>query len=266
MEGSALTSASGIIDALPLWALGLITVAIVLLSVEVGWRLGNHNRQRAEKEKDAPIGAVVGAAIGLLAFLLAFTFGMAASRFDSRKSVVLQEANAIGTTYLRADLLPEPQRSAVRSLLRDYAALRVEGAVTIMSPEGMAKSAALHEQLWAVATAVDKKTDPVMVGLFIQSLNETIDLDAVRVTAIRNQIPAIIWYSLYFLIILTMATMGYQFGLSGLHSWAVTILLALVFAAVITLIADLDRPQQGLLQVSQQPLLDLLGKINPPSP
>jgi hypothetical protein len=191
---------------------------------------------------------------------------MAATRFDTRRSAVLQEANAIGTTYLRADLLPEPQRDEVRSLLREYAALRVEGAVMIMSPEGMAKSAALHDRLWAAAATVDKKTDPVMVGLFIQSLNETIDLDAVRVTAIRSQVPDVIWYSLYLMIILTMAAMGYQFGLSGMHSWVVTILLALIFAAVILLIADLDRPQRGLLQVSQQALLDVLNKIGTPSP
>lgn len=259
-------SASGIIAVLPLWALGIITVVIVLLSVELGWRLGHYNRQRAEKEKEAPIGAVVGAALGLLAFLLAFTFGMAATRYDTRKSVVLQEANAIGTTYLRGDLLPEPQLGEVRSLLREYAALRVGGASAIMSPEGMARSAALHDQLWAAAATVDKKTDPVMVGLFIQSLNETIDLDAVRMAALRNQVPDIIWYSLYLLIILTMATMGYQFGLSGIHSWAVTILLAFVFAVVILLIADLDRPQQGLLQVSQQPLIDLINKVGPLAP
>ena len=266
MEETTFTSASGIINALPLWALGLITVAIVLLSVEVGWRLGNRNRQRAEKEKDAPIGAVVGAALGLLAFLLAFTFGMAATRYDTRRSVVLQESNAIGTTYLRADLLPEPRRTEVRSLLHEYAALRVGGAAAIMSPEGMAQTSALHDRLWAIAATVDRKIDPVMVGLFIQSLNETIDLDAVRVAALRNQVPDIIWYSLYLLIILTMATMGYQFGLSGIHSWAVTILLALVFAVVILLIADLDRPQQGLLQVSQQALIDLLSKIGNASP
>ena len=92
--------ATGFVDMLPLWALYLVTVAIVLLSVEVGWRLGRLRRRRAEGEKDAPIGAVVGAALGLLAFLLAFTFGMSASRYDTRKQMVLQESNAIGTTYL----------------------------------------------------------------------------------------------------------------------------------------------------------------------
>ena len=115
----------GIFEALPLWALYIITAAIVLLSAEAGWRLGNYRRQLPQHEKDAPVGAVVGATLGLLAFLLAFTFGMAASRYDTRKQLVLQEANAIGTTYLRAEMLPEPQRSEIRNLLREYAAQRV---------------------------------------------------------------------------------------------------------------------------------------------
>ena len=116
---------SGVVDRLPLWVLFIGTVAIILLSVEGGWRLGNTRRQRAEHEKDAPIDAIVGAMLGLLAFLLAFTFGMSASRFDARRQLVLQEANAIGTAYLRADMLPEPQRSEIRNQLREYATLRV---------------------------------------------------------------------------------------------------------------------------------------------
>ena len=134
---------------LPLWALYLVTVAIVLLSVEVGWRLGRLRRRRAEGEKDAPIGAVVGAALGLLAFLLAFTFGMSASRYDTRKQMVLQESNAIGTTYLRAEMLPEPQRSEVRNLLREYAALRVQGVTALMTSEAMAQSGVIQDRLWA---------------------------------------------------------------------------------------------------------------------
>jgi hypothetical protein len=259
--------ASGIMDSLPLWALYLITAATVLLSTEAGWRLGNYRRQRPEHEKDAPVGTIVGATIGLLAFLLAFTFGMAASRYDTRKGFVLQEANAIGTTYLRADLLPEPQRSDARDLLREYAGLRVGGLTAIMTPENMARSSAVQDRLWAAAVAAGAQNpNSIVIGLFIQSLNEMIDTDAARVTAGRNRIPDAIWLALYFVTILSMAAMGYQFGLTGEHSWPVSILLALVFTAVLLLIADLDRPQQGLLQVSQQAMIDLIVKIGVPAP
>ena len=259
--------ASGIVDALPFWALYVITAAIVLLSAEAGWWLGNRRRQRAEHEKEAPVGAVVGSMLGLLAFLLAFTFGMAATRFDNRKQLVLQEANAIGTTYLRADMLPEPQRSDIRNLLRQYAALRVGGVTSLMTPEVMAKSGALHDRLWTDAVAAaEKNPGSIIGGLFVQSLNDMIDLDETRVTAGRNRIPDTIWMVLYIVTILSMAAMGYQFGLTGQRSWPVIILLVLVFTAVILLIADLDRPQAGLLKVSQQAMIDLINKIGPPAP
>jgi protein-S-isoprenylcysteine O-methyltransferase Ste14 len=258
---------SGVVNGLRFGMLFIGTVAIVLLSAEAGWRLGNYRRQRPQHEKDAPVGAVVAAMLGLLAFLLAFTFGMAASRYDTRKQLVLQEANAIGTTYLRAEMLPEPQRSEIRNLLRAYAALRVGGVTSLMTPEVMAQSGALHDRLWAQAVAVGGQSpNSIVVGLFVQSLNEMIDLDETRVTAGRNQIPDSIWLALYVVTILTMMAMGYQFGLTGEHSWPVTILLVLVFTAVLLLIADLDRPQAGWLKVSQQAMIDLINKIGAPAP
>ena len=91
---------------------------VVLLSVECGYRLGKFRRSRTELEKDAPVGTIVGATLGLLAFILAFTFGLAAARFDTRRQVLLDEANAIGTTYLRAGMLPE-RGEKIRNLLQE---------------------------------------------------------------------------------------------------------------------------------------------------
>ena len=98
---------NGILDALPLFGLFIFILLVVLLSVECGYRLGKYRRSRSEQEKEAPVGTMVGATLGLLAFILAFTFGLAAARFDARRQVLLDEANAIGTTYLRAGILPE---------------------------------------------------------------------------------------------------------------------------------------------------------------
>jgi len=244
-----------------------ITAAIVLLSSEAGWRLGDYKRRRPQHEREAPVGAVVGAMLGLLAFLLAFTFGMAASRYDTRKQLVLQEANAIGTAYLRAEILPEPERSESRNLLREYAALRMKGVTSLMTPEVMAQSGALHDRLWAQAVAVaEKDVDPQLRALFVQSINEVIDLDETRLTAGRNRIPDIIWLSLYSVTILTMAALGYEFGLKAERSWPVTLLLTLALMAVLGLIADLDRPQAGFLRASQQALIDLVDKIGAPRP
>ena len=131
-------------------------LAVPMTLIEAGWWLGNWRRQRSKEEKDAPIGSAVGATLGLLAFLLAFTFGMAASRFDNRKQIVLQEANAIGTTYLRVDFLPDRRAREARNLLREYTALRAGVKASIMSPEGMARPSAIHDQLWAIANTAPR--------------------------------------------------------------------------------------------------------------
>src|SRR5271165_4059660 len=104
---------AGPLDVLPIWGVFLATVAVVLLAVEGGFRLGQYRRRRSEQEDRPPVGEMVAATLALLAFMLAFTFGLAASRFDVRRGLVIDEANAIGTTYLRAGLLPEPYRGEV---------------------------------------------------------------------------------------------------------------------------------------------------------
>jgi len=105
------------LDAFPLGALFLTILVLVLAAIEGGYRLGRYRHSQSDREKEAPVGAMVGATLGLLAFMLAFTFGMAASRFDTRRQLVLDEANAIGTTYLRTAMLPEG-RDEIRALLR----------------------------------------------------------------------------------------------------------------------------------------------------
>src|SRR5215467_16260418 len=119
MSGAVVMQSNGPIDALPLWGIFIVILLLVLLSVEGGYRLGKYRRSRHEQEKEAPLGTMVGATLGLLAFILAFTFGLAANRFDTRRQLLLDEANAIGTTYLRAGMLPD-RRDAMRALLRDY--------------------------------------------------------------------------------------------------------------------------------------------------
>ena len=170
------------LDVVPLWGLFLAMCVLTWLALEGGYRLGRWRHDATSDEKDAPVGAMVAAVLGLLAFMLAFTFSMAASRFESRRQAVLEEANAIGTTYLRARLLPEPQRGEVAKLLREYVDVRVRGIREGKIAEAVARSEELHEQLWSQATAAaEKNPGSIMTGLFIQSLNDVIDLHAKRV-------------------------------------------------------------------------------------
>jgi hypothetical protein len=256
---------NGPLDALPLWGLFLVILLVVLLSVECGYRLGKFRRSRSEQEKEAPVGTMVGATLGLLAFILAFTFGLAAARFDTRRQVLLDEANAIGTTYLRAGILPE-QREEIRALLRDYVGTRLEAIRSGNIAEGIRQSENIQHQVWAQAVAVgEKNPNSIVVGLFIQSLNEVIDLHAKRVQAgLRSRIPGPIWVGLFAVAALSLATMGYHAGLVGTRRSLAVLAVAFTFSVVIELIADLDRPQEGVLRVSQRALLDVQRSMNVP--
>jgi len=248
-----------VLDALPLWALFLLTVAVVVVAVELGYRLGKYRRSTAEDEKEAPVGAIVAATLGLLAFMLAFTFSLAATRYDARRTVLLDEANAIGTTFLRAEMLPEPHGVECRELLRDYVDVRLQAVEPGQLEQSLAESGELQRALWNQATqAAAKDTHSIVTGLFLQSLNEVIDLHSKRVLlALRNRIPEIVWLALYFITFLAMGALGYQEGLSRSRRSLVVMSLLLTFSAVILLIADLDRPAEGLIRVSQRTMLDL---------
>lgn len=260
---------SGLFDRLSLGALFLATVVVVYLAVEGGYRLAKWRRQtRAETEKDAPVGAMAAATLGLVAFMLAFTFGLAASRFELRRQTILDEANAIGTTYLRAAMLPEPERSESRRLLREYVDVRLAGVTPEKVDEAAAESTRLHSRLWAQAVAAAEK-DPrsIPTGLFIQSLNEVIDLHAKRVmVGLRNRIPVVIWLALYSMAILAMMALGYHEGLSSPRRSPAVLALVLTFSAVMLLIADLDRAHAGYLRVSQQALIDLRNTFEGKTP
>jgi hypothetical protein len=245
-------------DYLPLWLIFLVTLLLIILAIEAGFRLGRYRREHAAEEKDAPVGAIVGAILGLLAFMLAFTFGMAASRFEDNRMLILDEANAIGTTYLRASLLPQSQRTEVRDLLRNYVDVRLNRPPEERIEQAIARSEAIQNRLWAQAVAAVGKDNSPAVALFIQSLNETIDLQAKRVTAgWRSRIPSEIWGALGLVAVASMAAVGYYTGLTSTRrslSWPA---LALAFSAVMLLIADLERPAAGAVQVSRQALIDI---------
>lgn len=252
------------LEQIPLWGMFLLTIAIVLLSIWAGTSLGQRRRRKPDHEAEASLGAIITATLGLLAFMLAFTFGIAAERFQARRQLLLNETNAIGTTYLRADLLSEPYRSQIRKLLLEYVTLRVNLAKErpqqqVLNLNAMVgRSESLQNQMWSAVAALTKDgRGTVIDALFINSLNEMIDLQTSRLTVLSYRIPITIWYILYFMTVLSMGTVGYQVGLSGKSVLKASIVLALTFSAVIFLVADLDRAAEGYLRVSQQPMFDL---------
>lgn len=256
------------LDVIPLWALVLLASILAITALEAGYRFGRWRHVRTAEEKEAPVGAMVGAVLGLLAFMLAFTFSLAATRFEARRQVLLEEANAVGTAYLRTSLLPQPQNKEAAALLREYVDVRIRGVQEGKIAEAINRSEELQKLLWRQATAAAQKNPgSIMTSLFIQSLNEVIDIHSKRVlVGARSRIPLAIWGGLFVLATIAMTSMGYQAGLSATRRSPAMLLLVLAFAGVFFLIAELDRAHEGLLKVNQQVMIDVQKTMQPPAP
>jgi hypothetical protein len=214
------------------------------------------------------VGEMVGASLGLLALLLAFTFGWrrAASRTGGRYSWM--RSTQSGRPYLRAALLPETDRTETRELLREYVDVRLESIRSGKIKEAIRRSEGLQAALWGKAVSLGQKSPAsIVVGLFIQSSNELIDLQTKRVAAgLHSRIPNVIWLVLYTIMILAMAEMGYHSGLAGKRRPLAIPAVALAFAAVMLLIADLDRPGEGLIRINQEAMSDLRKMMDVSNP
>jgi hypothetical protein len=239
------------LDSLPLWLLLTLTCAGSFAALEAGYRYGTR-RHNHTPEKKSPVGVIVGAILALFAFLLAFTFSSAGTRYESRRQAVLEEANAIGTTYLRAQMLHEPQRSASMKLLREYVDLRVEGVREAKVAETIRRSEAIQAALWTEARKEAEAHPTPITATYVNALNQMIDIHSVRVqVGITNRVPSTIWFGLYMLSFLGMLSVGYQTGLAGTRRSPAMAVLVIAFASVMFLIADLDRPNAGFITVSQ---------------
>jgi hypothetical protein len=254
-----------ILDSIPIWLLVVIITGLFSIAVELGFRVGKFKHDRLEDVQNQQVSTILGASLGLLAFFLAFTFNMAGSRYDDRKKLVLEEVNAIETTYLRAQLLPEPYRTEIKDLLRKYINVRAQLQTANWETvrKVISESEELQDQLWSkVVTLAENSNYSVITPLFVGSLNDVFDLHSKRINAgLRNRIPISIFLSLYFAAFLAMALMGYQAGLNGKRAPIASFALVLTFAIVMTLITDLERPRQNISGVSQQAMVDLKNKV-----
>ncbi len=243
------------------WQMLLVVTVTFVVAAEIGFRIGLRLHRENDQPRKAQIGGVQGAILGLLALLLGFTFAMAVGRYESRRQLVLDEANAIGTTYLRAALLPEAHQADVEALLRQYVDARLDfydaGADRGQQDAAEKTTAELQRELWAHAVAAGKDAPTPLATTFITALNETIDLDAARVNALRTHVPVAVWLLVLIVAAVGCYACGYAAGASGARSTFANLILPLLIAVVITLIGDLDRARGGLIDIKQQPLIDL---------
>lgn len=252
------------LDVVPLWALFALTILIVFAASELGLYLGRR-RALTKTEKASTIGSVTGATLGLLAFMLAFTFGVATNRYDNRRTLFQEEVNAIGTAYLRTELLSPPQGEKCRQLLRRYVDVRIDIPNSVEGiNSAIDESEAIQTELWQEAmSAAHEHPDSPMTALYVSALNDVIDIHSNRVTAaIRAQIPGTIWLALYAVSIFSMASVGYYVGLSGGNRSIATLAMIFSFVIIMMLIIDLDRPREGLLRINEAAMIDLRDSIN----
>lgn len=240
----------------------------MLLSIEIGFRIrGGRRKQAIAAEAITQANAVLASMLGLLALLLAFTFSAALQRYDDRSKAVVAEANAIGTTYLRARLLPREMHDEVQALIRQYLDLRIqEGRADFADAaqrEELLRQAALMEaQLWSQAVrAAELDGGPVTSGLFIQSLNELIDASGTRRAENSHHVPEIVLFLMFATVVITTATLGFASGIAGHRVTLAAFVLIVLIALVVYLIIDLDRPRRGSIQVSQGSMLTLQKTI-----
>ncbi|MGY1643717.1 hypothetical protein ACI782_21640 [Geodermatophilus sp. SYSU D00703] len=247
--------------------LGLLMIGTTLAGLFIGQRMG-HSSDRFRE----PLGVLQGALIGFMGLLLAFGLSLALGRYESRRADTVDEANAIGTTYLRAQTLPEPVRTETLDLLRRYT--RTSIAIADSVPGSPAQQAALaaserdQRRLWSLAgEALDREPLASAPRLYVESLNETFDAQATRVYALTNRVPTAV-------LVVEVVGAAVALGALALHlalhlstirrGLATTVVAALLVTVLLVVTFDLDRPARGLIRVPATPLTDVHASMSAP--
>jgi hypothetical protein len=245
-----------------------ILLAIVLAAIEIGFRFGRRSQGVAvDDDSKTHINATQSSTLGILALLLAFTFSLSLQRFDTRSDAMVDEANAIGTAYLRAQLLPAPLRDETRALLRDYVDVRVKaGSVSVTQDDEwaslMARAGALQNALWDSARrAAEANPSPVPAGMFVQATNDLIDSFGRRDAALHRHVPEVVLFLLLGTFLITGAIVGFSGGVVGRRPPLVSFAMVVLIVVLVFVILDLDRPRRGLIVVSEKNLIDLQASM-----
>lgn len=242
-------------------ALGL--VAGVFTAHEIGVWLGSLSRS-ADESFDRQVALIRGSTAAVVAFLVGFAFSGAASRFIDRADIIVKEANALGTAYLRADTLAEPQRRELKAALREYTADRVK----LLSREGrdqietlIAKVGGLHERMWKSAIKGTQDNAPLM-AVVLPSLNDVIDLHSIHLAMARRHLPIPIMTLLLATAAISVGLIGFGNGRIGRRFSAIDSVYGAVLAVALWMTVDLDYPGIGMIRVSNLSVVETLAAMN----
>jgi len=245
----------------------LLLFVLMVLVVEFGFRLAQRKNANAAQADHEQIVTAGDALRLLLSLLLGFTLAMALPRYDLRRQAVVDEANSIGTTYLRAQFLTEPARTRFIQTMKEYVDVRIHySEVELQSPEFtdlVQRSGQLQQQPWQQAVAGGQKSPTVLNSILDASLNETIDLSEKRLSAVENRIPSSVWLLLLIISVLASFATGYS---APTRVWLALLSTPLMIAIVMGLIADMDSPRNGLIRTDLSSLrrVQQMIKSSPP--
>jgi hypothetical protein len=242
------------------------TLVLLWLGLMVGSWIQQRCKAIIEGEKDL-LRTVQGALLTLFGLLLGFMFSMAVGRYEQRSQLIVEEANAIGTTWLRAATLQEPARLEQQQLLREYVPLRVEflnaGSDRERMQASLSQAEALQQRLWGSASRYAGDHRDSITGLYLSALNESIDLSESRTAAFENRIPIMAWAMLVFIGFAATLAVGIT---AASRSQTLRLMLPLVFALALLLTFDLDSPRYGLIHTQQTSMLRVAKQVAGPLP
>ena len=247
--------------------LATLVIGAALVATGIGYLAGRSLRRRTD-DLHEPVGVVQTALLGFVGLILAFGLALAVGRYETRRASVVEEANAIGTTYLRAQTLAEPMRRRSLELLTAYTdtSIRLADAVPSSSAakEALADGQRLQRELWALAgRSLAHAPTASAPRLYVETLNHMIDQQTVRKAALNNRVPpAVLWFELASAM-LALALLAFYLALLERSVWTVLLAAALV-GCLLLITFDLDRPRRGLITVPATPLTDLRASMNLP--
>ncbi len=251
---------------IPEWLVMLTMVPLLLAAGEIGFRSAFPYRDRHDSQSRATFATIQAGVLGLLALLLGFLFSMSVARFELRRNMIVDEANALGTVALRCDFLERATAKSFREDLANYGKIRVDIGGTTQSESGeridLVKLAGLQDSLWqAGVTALRDQPTSRGASLLVEALNELFDAQGKTRAAYLNHIPETAILMVLMVAVAAMGMVGHGNGLVGVRLWRSQFLFSFLITLVLLLIMDLDRPNRGMIQVSQAPMAEAIEAI-----
>ena len=252
----------------PSYLIAISLLVLMVLATRLGGVLGRRLEPQENSESRNQANAVQGSLLGLLALMLGFTFSLSLGRFEQRSIEVVNEANAIGTAWLRTDLLGDARRDAAQKLLRRYGELRlaaatVSAADTVERTSLVAEAGTVFADLWALAAAETRATGSPVALSFATSLNDMIDALGTRDAAIDRHVPELVLFLLFATFVLLGLVVGYASAIAGVRPGIPVHTLMMLIVVLVFLIIDLDRPRRGLIEVDQTALVETVAAMHP---